>query len=95
MSSKSLMSLFAGTPQLEQLSDDLREAELNRQAPRLVVSEREYQAMSGELYDFADIRGWHFVTHREETPLDRSLGTFRLKNGRLGFFVELISDRRR
>ena len=94
MSDKSFLSTFLGSPQLEQLTDDLREAEMTREAPRLMVSDGQYKAMTGEsrreggrFYNFTDIRGSHFVRPREVTLLDRSLGTFRLESGGLGFFV--------
>jgi hypothetical protein len=87
MSDKSFLSTFMGSPQLEQLTDDLREAEMSREAPRLMVTEREYKAMRGELYHFADIRESHFVAPREATLFDRILGSFRLETGRLAYFV--------
>jgi hypothetical protein len=95
MSGKSFVSILTGVPQLEQLNNDFREAELAREAPRLMVSETQHKAMKGEsfrkgskLYDFTDIRETHFETLRKASLLDRSLGSFRLRSGKLVFFVQ-------
>ena len=96
MSGKSFVSIYLGSPQLEQLNDDLRAAEMAREAPSLMVSETQYKAMSEEswrngdkLYELVNRREFHAAASKEATFIERSLGTFRLKTGGLGYFVLL------
>jgi len=96
VSDKSFMSIYFGTPQLEQLSDDLRADEMSREAPRLTISEREYREMRGEAwrdgskqFELTGFRDTHAAIRGEATLSDRSLGTFRSAAGGLIYFVLL------
>lgn len=98
MSGRSFTSIYLSTPQLDQLNDDLRAAETDREAPRLSVSKHQVKAISGEawrvggkLYRLVDRRNSRSEVLAEETLFDGSLGTFRLQSGGLGFFVPLRS----
>jgi len=86
--------LYTGSPQLEQLNEDLRAAELGREAPRLSVPEDQYNLLiggaqheDGKRYEVVDTRQLHSATSGEATLFDRSLGTFRLESGGLAFFA--------
>ena len=89
MSSNGLVSIYMGTPQLEQLNDDLRAAEMFREAPRILAQETSREACweGGKLYKLVDNRDVHFTASCEAALSDRSLGTFRLGTGGLAYFV--------
>lgn len=78
-----------GTPQLEQLNDDLRAAEMFREAPRILAPEMTHDSYSegGKVFRLVDNRDMHFATYGEAALSDRSLGSFRLETGVLAFFV--------
>jgi len=94
MSDKSFMSMFMGSPQLEQLNDDLRTAELDRQAPRLALSESAYKAIvedscdiGGKHFDLINSRGPHPESSAKTTLGFRSLGFFQLEDGHRAYFA--------
>ena len=89
MSDHSLVSIYMGTPQLEQLTDDLRAAEMSREAPRILVPERIRDSYfeGGKLFRLVDDRDVPFTGSGDGALSDRSVGTFRLETGGLAYFV--------
>ena len=85
MSGKSFVFSWQGVPQLDQLHDDLRAAEMFMEAPRFSVPESQYRALSGEfwreggkVYKLVDIRDLNSSTSGETPGFVHVMGAFEL-----------------
>jgi hypothetical protein len=102
VSNKGFVSIYTGAPQLDQLNDDMRAAELLKEAPRLAVPESQFRGFCGDSwreggkrYRFVDDRKPFSALAAEATLSACSLGTFRMENGGLAYFAVLFPPARR
>lgn len=89
MSGKSFVSIYTGAPQLDQLNDDMRAAELLKEAPRVSVPEIEFNAMrSGIMRNGVhDKREMPLAPQSKEAAPTNALSSFQTGSGELIFLT--------